>query len=94
MKNKQKLIEMVRNVLSEVKGVNIAQPVSNLYIKGWGLDTNGNMRIVVGFPNDNGFSIQTNGTLKNTQELISGKKDKSFSDSELKTIGAEITDYA
>lgn len=83
----------IKNIINEIKGINIENPVSNLYIKGWGLDTNGNMRIIVGFPNDKGFSIQTNGKLKRTHNIISGKSDKSFDDAELETIGNEVTEY-
>lgn len=91
--NKKKLIEMVRTILTEAKKVNISQPVSNLYIKGSGLDINGNMRIIVGFPNDRGFPIQTNGTLPETDYIISRKKLSQLSDSDLETIGTEITKY-
>ena len=84
----------IKQIMNEIKGVNIEQPVSNLYIKGSGLDSNGNMRIVVGFPNDKGFSIQTNGTLPETDSIIRRKKLNQLSDDELETIGREITEYA
>lgn len=84
--NKSKLNEAV-------KGLNLEQPVSNLFIKGWGNDTNGNLRIIVGFPNDKGFPIQTNGNLPETHYILNRKTDKDFTDDELKTIGKEITNY-
>ena len=73
---------------------NVETSVSNLYLKGVGNDKNGNWRIVVGFPNDRGFSIQTNGVLKNTNNITrkNEKLDK-LSDNELKIIGKEVTDY-
>lgn len=98
---KESLTQMVRRVIkeemkrpiTEAKGLNLEQPHSNLYIKGWGLDTNGNQVIIVGFPNDRGFSIQTNGTLPKTQRIIKSAG-KTLSDEELDIIGTEITDYA
>lgn len=83
--NKSKLNEAV-------KGLNLEQPISNLFIKGWGLDKNGNMRIIVGFPNDKGFPIQTNGNLPNTQNIIKSAG-KDLSDEDLIQIGTEVTDY-
>jgi len=90
--------KIVRQELSEATSkMNIEQPVSNLYIKGWGLDVNGNMTIKIGFPNDRGFAIQTNDGLKETDYIISGKgkagSKSSFTKSELETIGMEVTDY-
>lgn len=76
-----------------MKKVNIEQPVSNLYIKGWGNDINGNLRIIVGFPNDKGFSIQTNGNLPNTHSLLMRGHKGNFTPSELEQIGLEITQY-
>ena len=78
-------------VMSESKGMNIEQPHSNLYIKGWGLDTNGNWRILVGFPNDKGFKIQTNGNLPQTNNIT--RHTKKLTGEELDIIGKEITDY-
>lgn len=95
---KSKLIEsaitkIVRKIINEsMSNVNLEQPISNLYIKGWGVDKNGNMRIVVGFPNDKGFSIQTNGVLPKTHQML-GYSPKAFTDIELETIGKEITQY-
>jgi hypothetical protein len=91
----RKIRQIVQDILSEAKKINLEQPVSNLYIKGWGLDINGNNRITVGFPNDRGFPIQTGGgSLPNTHKIITGKKTSdTLSASELRTIGKEITDY-
>ena len=101
---KSKIKEMLRPIVMEilaerngsikeaVKGINLEQPHSNLYIKGWGLDTNGNWRIVVGPPNDKGWAIQTNGKLPETNS-ITRHAGKTLSDDELDTIGQEITDY-
>lgn len=77
---------------------NIDTGVSNLFLKGAGYDTNGNMRIIVGFPNDKGVSIQTNGTLPETDSLIrkvGGNKARldRLSDDEIVSIGNEVTDY-
>jgi len=47
----------------------ISLPNSNLYLKGFGLDINGNMTVKLTFPNARGFSIQTNGTLRETHRL-------------------------
>lgn len=72
--------------------MNLEQPHSNLYIKGWGLDSNGNSVIIVGFPNDKGFAIQTNGTLPETNHIIKVAH-KELSEDELNEVGREITDY-
>ncbi len=78
--------------INEAVKMNIEQPYSNLYIKGWGMDANGNKTIIVGFPNDRGFPIQTNGTLPNTHHIIS-KAHKELSSDELAAVGKEITAY-
>ena len=78
--------------INEAVKMNIEQPYSNLYIKGWGMDANGNKTIIVGFPNDRGFPIQTNGTLPNTHNIIS-KAHKELSSDELAAVGKEITAY-
>lgn len=99
MDKKIKILEtMIRKIVKEertnYKNLNIEQPVSNLYIKGWGLDVNGNFRIIVGFPNDRGFSIQTNGTLPDTQNILRRKNDTNFTSDELEKIGEEVTRYS
>ncbi len=75
-----------------MKKVNLEIPDTNLYVKGWGLDTNGNRRIIVGFPNDKGFSIQTNGTLPETNRIIQSAI-RELSDDELDVIGDEVVKY-
>lgn len=75
-----------------MKKVNLEIPDTNLYVKGWGLDTNGNRRIIVGFPNDKGFSIQTNGTLPETNRIIQSAI-RELSDDELDVIGDEVVQY-
>lgn len=88
-----KIKQLIREILLEMtKGVNLEQPHSNLYIKGWGVDKNGNSRIVIGFPNDTGFPIQTNGNLPKTHRIV-GVSHKGLSDDSLDIIGREITDY-
>jgi hypothetical protein len=81
--------------ITESVGVNqIELPNCNLYIKKLGMDVNGNRIITVGFPNDKGFSIQTNGTLKKTHRIISGLKNiKEIPASDIEIIGNEVYDY-
>ena len=81
------------NLLKEIKKINFEQPVSNLYIKGWGNDANSNLRIITGFPNDRGFPIQTNGNLPKTHSILRSGHTGNFSQNELETIGLEITSY-
>ncbi len=76
----------------------ISLPNSNLDIIGAGLDTNGNRVIKLSFPNSNGFSIRTNGTLKNTHRALSGLKtiteiEKSVTKSQLSEIEKEVVAY-
>lgn len=71
-----------------------ALPGSNLYLYGKGKDINGNSVVRVGFPNQRGFSIQTNGDLPKTDSILKGgAKIASLSDSDLKTIGGEVAGY-
>lgn len=89
---KEILRPIVRQILKEAKSsMNLEQPHSNLYIKGWGLDGNGNQRIIVGLPNNNGVSIQTNGNLPKTHSIIRGAK--KLTASELSAVGREVTAY-
>ena len=81
-----------KKISEAAMGLNLSQPYSNLFIKGWGMDKNGNMRIVVGFPNDKGFPIQTNGVLKDTHRILQTAH-KQLSENELDVIGREVTDY-
>ena len=89
---KEILRPIVQQILKEAKSsMNLEQPHSNLYIKGWGFDTNGNWRIIVGLPNDRGIAIQTSGKLHKTDSITRGAK--KLTDDELSIIGQEITDY-
>lgn len=81
-----------KNLTEAKSGLNLALPNCNLFVKGWGLDKNGNMRIIVGFPNDKGFPIQTNGTLPRTNAAIRNANEGSIR-SELPTIGKEVLAY-
>lgn len=91
-KLKEILRPIVQQILKEAKSsMNLEQPHSNLYIKGWGFDKNGNQRIIVGLPNDKGVSIQTNGNLPETHSIIRGAK--KLTSNELDKVGWEITDY-
>ncbi len=75
------------------KGLNLEQPHSNLFIKGWGMDTNGNSVIIVGFPNDRGFAIQINKPeFRETKNIVRSAK-RELSDDELFDIGKEVTDW-
>ena len=82
----------VKKINESASGVNIPLPNCNLYVKGWGKDKNGNSRIIVGLPNDKGYSIQTNGVLPNTHSIIR-MAGKSLGDAELLQISSEVIPY-
>jgi hypothetical protein len=70
----------------------ISLPNSNLYLYGWGRDTNGNSVIKIGFPNRKGFSIQTNGVLPFSNSM----KNTSLSDlskNDIEKIEKEVVNY-
>lgn len=98
MNKRQKLKEIltpiIKQIISEIKIKPTEQPYSNLYINGWGLNTNGNWCIYVSFPNTNAFAIQTNGVLPETDSITSrlGKRG-TLNDQQIDIIGKEITDY-
>lgn len=74
----------------------VALPNSNLYLKGFRLDVNGNMTVKLTYPNQRGFSIQTNGVLKETHYHSSrlGKKGiQGLTAKELKDIEKECVEY-
>jgi len=74
----------------------ISLPNSNLYLTGFGLDTNGNSVVKLTFPNARGFSIQTNGVLKETHSIgkgLSKKGIQGLSHKQLKDIGKECVNY-
>lgn len=91
--DKNETKKAVRTSIKEAaKGLNLSQPWSNLHIKGWGKDRNGNMAILVGFPNDKGWAIQTNQNLPTTHSILTTTPPK-LSSNDLDAIGEEITDY-
>jgi hypothetical protein len=69
---------------------------SNLYLTGFGLDSNGNRVVKLSFPNARGFSIQTNGVLKETHSIgkgLSKKGIQGLTDKQLKDIEKECVNY-
>lgn len=70
----------------------ISLPNSNLYLKGFGYDTNGNRIVKLTFPNATGFSIQTNGNLPQTHRLTSAKIEK-LTAAQLQAIEKEVVAY-
>jgi hypothetical protein len=74
------------------KGGEIAFDNSNLYLNGFGMDSNGNSVVKVSFPNQRAFSIQTNGVLKETNSLYT-KKIGDLTEAQIKTIEKEVVDY-
>ena len=73
--------------------VEVELPGTNLWIKGWGSDVNGNKVIRLSFPSGRAFSIQMNGTLPKTYSILGRKQDGGFSDDALAKIKAEVVDY-
>ena len=75
----------------------ISLPKCNLYLVGSGHDTNGNKIVKLNFPNSRGFSIQTNGNLKNTGSILRGLKTKkdmeTLSAIDLTKISKEVCSY-
>ena len=64
-------------------------PKCNLWLKKFGHDGNGNAIVTLTFPNTPGFSIQTGGTLKQTEKILAGLKPKEFAgldEKQLQTI--------
>ena len=70
----------------------IALQNSNLYLIGFGRDTNGNKIVKLSFPNTRGFSIQTLGNLKETHRITTKKID-SLTVKDLKNIEKESVSY-
>jgi hypothetical protein len=70
----------------------IAFENSNLYLHGFGMDTNGNSVVKVGFPNQRAFSIQTNGVLPKTHSL-KGSKLSELSSGDIASIEKEVVAY-
>ena len=74
------------------KGGEVAFDNSNLYLNGFGMDSNGNSVVKVSFPNQRAFSIQTNGVLNETNSLYT-KKIGDLTDAQIKTIEKEVVEY-
>lgn len=67
---------------------------SNLYLVGHGNDTNGNHVVKVMTPNERSFSIQTNGTLPNTNRILkSTGKISELSKEDIEAIEKEVVPY-
>ena len=67
---------------------------TNLSLVGRGKDANGNQTVKLKFPNKKAFSIQTNGNLPKTKNIISGThRISSISQDDLETIKDEVVDY-
>ena len=77
------------------KKTQIEIPQSNLHLMGHKMDTNGNHVVLLGFPDNQAFAIQTLGTLKNTFSILKGAKKNlsGVSKDNIKKIGAEVTSY-
>ena len=74
----------------------VSLPNSNLYLTGFGLDTNGNSVVKLTFPNARGFSIQTNGVLRETNYIsnrLPKKGIEGLTDKQLKDIEKECVAY-
>ena len=65
---------------------------SNLYLYGFGKDSNGNTIVKVGFPNQRAFSIQTNGVLNFTHDKRGYKLSELDSD-DISRIESEVVEY-
>jgi vacuolar-type H+-ATPase subunit C/Vma6 len=87
---KETLSEMIRRIVKEEKDL----PNTNITIRAFGKDVNGNKVVKLSFYDGTNFSIQTNGNLPKTHSLASaGKKVDSLTDSELNTVRTEVVDY-
>ena len=76
------------------KGGMIPFSTSNLYLNGFGKDSNGNSVVKVSFPNSRAFSIQTNGNLPKTHSLKQQNlKIENLSKKDLKIVEKEVNDY-
>lgn len=75
---------------AEKNGVEL--PGTNLTIKKFGMDINGNHIITLSEPNKRGFSIQTNGNLPKTHNM-KGYKPKELSAEQLEIIAKEVKEH-
>lgn len=78
--------------------MDIALPKTNLYLEGSGHDTNGNKVVKLGMSSlPRAFSIQTNGNLPKTGNILRGLKTKKdmekVSKSDLAVIAKEVVVY-
>ena len=81
---------------NKIMAKDISLPNSNLYLTGFGLDTNGNYVVRLKFPNQRGFSIQTNGVLKETNSIGKSRGNKGIEGltaKQLKDIDKECVAY-
>jgi len=74
------------------KGGEVSFENSNLYLNGFAMDSNGNSVVKVSFPNQRAFSIQTNGVLKETNNLYT-KNINDLTQDQKKTIEKEVVEY-
>lgn len=74
------------------KGREVNLPKTNLYLKGFDMDKNGNSIIKLSYPNSRGFSIQTNQNMPKTHSIKS-KGIENLTETDLKTIKKEAIDY-
>ena len=65
---------------------------SNLYLYGFGKDSNGNSIVKIGFPNQRAFSIQTNGVLKFTHDKR-GYSLNELTKNDIEKIEKEVVEY-
>lgn len=83
-----------KNKLAKGGSLDIQFPNSNLYLVGKGYDKNGNYVVKVTFPNQTAFSIQTGGTLKQTESnLKSVGKISELTEDQILEIEKEVVDY-
>jgi len=84
--------ELMNDILVEkVKDVEL--PNSNLYLRGFGMDTNGNSVVKFSFADEKGMSIQINTpNFRNTKRLNTTKL-KDLSDKDILSIEKELTSY-
>lgn len=82
--------KVIAKKVGEIKSIGFEN--SNLYLNGFGIDTNGNSVVKISYPNSRAFSIQTNGVLKETNNLYTKNINK-LSAKELNIIENEVINY-
>ena len=87
--------EMFENADVElIEGKEIELPNSNLLLKAFKMDSNGNQTVVLSLINQKGFNIQTAGNLPDTHGLSKrGIKLKDLSDKDITAIETAVIDY-